>query len=348
MRLKEVSGLCRSHGVPATRVEKEVIMVDVSSRNLQVRLLILVFLAFIPALGIFWYANRELRILQLEAKQQELVRRAREVANHYGHLIDQGETLLGALAVFPEIESVRFPRCTEQLARVLEHTDIFSTIYVIGMDGYMACGSLTSENPLYLGDRAYFVRATSRDLFSVGEFALGRLTGKPVVGMALPLVDGERTGAVLGASLDLNTLASHFLGEGALPPGYTFSVLDRNRRIMVRLPRTGDFTLADSVGAVADESFPPPPEGSLPVIMGGTDFDGMERLFAVANLRSPSGNAEGYLAFGRTRATLMQEVDEIVGLQLRFLAVGGILLLAMAWALGHFWLVRRLPGTGAS
>ncbi len=51
----------------------------------------------------------------------------------------------------------------------------------------MACGSLTPENALYLGDRAYFVRATSRNLFSVGEFTLGRITGKPVVGMALPL-----------------------------------------------------------------------------------------------------------------------------------------------------------------
>ncbi len=63
-------------------------MVDVSSRNLQVRLLILVFLAFIPALGIFWYANRELRNLQLEAKEQELVQRAGEVAMEYNRLVD--------------------------------------------------------------------------------------------------------------------------------------------------------------------------------------------------------------------------------------------------------------------
>ncbi len=83
-------------------------MVPVSSRNLQVRLLILVFLAFIPALGIFWYANRELRSFQLDAKEQELVRRAQEVTNTYRHLIYQGETLLATLAEFPQIESVGF------------------------------------------------------------------------------------------------------------------------------------------------------------------------------------------------------------------------------------------------
>jgi hypothetical protein len=40
----------------------------------------------------------------------------------------------------------------------------------------------------------------------------------------------------------------------------------------------------------------------------------------------------------------MQEVDDIVSLQLRFLAVGGVVLLALAWALGHFWLARCPPG----
>jgi hypothetical protein len=39
----------------------------------------------------------------------------------------------------------------------------------------------------------------------------------------------------------------------------------------------------------------------------------------------------------------MEEVDDIVGIQLRFLAIGGIVLLAVAWALGHFWLARIPP-----
>ena len=37
--------------------EGEVSVAKVTSRNLQARLLILVFLAFISAMGFFWYAN---------------------------------------------------------------------------------------------------------------------------------------------------------------------------------------------------------------------------------------------------------------------------------------------------
>lgn len=317
-------------------------MTEVSSRNLQVRLLILVFLAFIPALGVFWYANRELRSLQLEAKQQELVRRASEVATDYHRFIREGQAFLGALSEFDEIRGARHLECTERLAGVLRHADHFTTISVIGMDGYLACGSLTPETPLYLGDRNYFSRATSRDLFSVGEFTLGRITGQPVVGMALPFEAGAGSAIVIAASMDLNTLADRSRG-GTLPDGFTFSVLDRNKRVMVRLPRTGDFTLADSVGAIAGDLFPDPPDPGSPELVAGTDMDGIERLFAVAPLASPSGDVAGYLAVGRTRVTLMEEVDEIVSLQLRFLAVGGIVLLALAWALGHFWLARCPP-----
>ena len=326
---------------------KEVSMTDVSSRNLQVKLLILVFLAFLPALGIFWYANRELRTLQLEAKEQDLIQRVGDAAMDYHRLIDKGEAILATLSEFQQVHSARFPGCNELLAEVMSHVEEFTTISVIGMDGYLACGSLNPENPLYLGDRAYFVRATSRDVFSIGEFTLGRITGRPVVGMAYPLANGSTTATVVAASLDLNALAGR-AHAGGLPDGFTFSVLDRNRRVLVRLPRTGDFTLADSVGAIAEPSFPGPPEEARPRIVSGIDLDGTERLFAVAALRGPAGGYEGYLAIGRTRVRLMEEVDQIVSLQLRFLAVGGVLLLVLAWVLGHFWLTRHPVEEGKS
>lgn len=314
-------------------------MAEISPRNLQVRLLILVFLAFLPAMVIFFYASLELRKLQLEAREQELVRRAQVTAAEYRSMLAQDGLFLAALAEFPEIRSARAPTCTEYLERVLEHTEHLTTISMIGLDGYLACGAVTPGEPLYLGDRAYFVRATSREIFSVGEFALGRITGKSVVGMAYPIMDGNQVKAVLAASLDLSILGGH-PWEEPLPPGYTLTVLDRKGLVLVRLPVGGDFTLADSVGSVAGEGFPGLPDSEGPVTVMGTDLDGVDRFFAVTALRSPRGTVEGYLAIGRTGATLLEEVDHIVGLQLRFLAVGGALLLFLAWVLGHFWLTR--------
>jgi hypothetical protein len=313
-------------------------MTDVSSKNLQIRLLILVFLAFIPALAFFWYANRETRALQLQGKEAELSQRVQVTAAEYRRIVEESEGFLAALAQFPEIRTAQVPTCTERLAGILPHTPHYTTISVIGLDGYMSCGGLVPDGNLYLGDRTYFVQASSLNRFAVGDFALGRITGKPVLGLALPITQDDELQGVVATSLDLG-----FLGESLgteLPEGHTFTVLDRNQRVLVRLPATGDFTLADSIGAIAGAEFPPLPEGRGASVATGVDLDGVERLFAVAALQGKAGEPEGYVAVGRTQATLMEEVDRMAGMQLRYLAGGAVLLLALAWVLGHFWLVR--------
>jgi hypothetical protein len=319
-------------------------MTDVSSKNLQVRLLILVFLAFVPALGFFWIANREMRRLLLQSKEQELLQRVELTRTEYRRFLQEAEAFLGAMAQFPDIQDAELPTCNRRLQDVLRHTPHYTTISVIGTDGYLRCGGLVPDGTLYLGDRTYFVRATSISNFAIGEFTLGRITGKPVVGLAVPMsVAGEPVG-VLATSLDLE-----FLGENTLrvplPGEHTFTVLDRAGQVLVRLPASGDFGLADSVGGMAGMAFPTLPEGREPVIAQGTDLDGVERLFAVAGLRGGVGEPQGYVAIGRTEATLTDEVDRMVGIQLRYLAGGAILLLALAWILGHIWLVR---GSGES
>ena len=121
-------------------------MTEVSSRNLQVRLLILVFLAFIPALGVFWFANRELRALQLEAKEQELLRRTREVATEYDRLVKEGEAILGALSEFDEVGSVQSQACTQRLGDVLRHTEQFTTISVMTRSPRRWASASTASN----------------------------------------------------------------------------------------------------------------------------------------------------------------------------------------------------------
>jgi len=314
-------------------------MADITTRTLQVRLLILVVLAFLPALGFFWYANGELRALQMEAKEQELVQRAHDLATEYGTLLEQSRDYLATLAEFPEVRDGRNPTCSEYLQRALRHMEAYTTISLIGMDGYLACGAVTPESELYLGDRAYFLRASSRNAFAVGDFALGRMSGLPVVGVAHPISEGTEIQGILAASLDLDLLAER-VSARHLPEGYTFTVLNQKKQVMVRLPRTGDFTLADSVGSMAGVDFPAPPPRGAPTIVAGLDMDGMERLFAVAALGGGVGEPQGYLAFGRTRAILMEEVDAVVDFELRYMAGGAFVLLILAWALGHFWVAR--------
>ena len=77
--------------------------------NLTSRVLLLVLIAFLPALGLYWYANREIRELQLSSQEQELLRATRETSVEYSRLLEESRVLLATLAQFPQIRDAQQP-----------------------------------------------------------------------------------------------------------------------------------------------------------------------------------------------------------------------------------------------
>lgn len=308
----------------------------------QLRLLTLVVLAFLPAVVLYLYANSTLRSHERSSQEQELLRFAHVAGVEYQRLLDQSRELLSSLIEFPEIRDGERPACGQRLTSVLRHTPQYTTLSLIGRDGYLECGSLTLDGGLYLGDRAYYLLATTNGRFSVGDYALGRITGKPTVGVGLPIQEGtgRQVSRVLAASLDLSTLGSN-ASRIRLPDQASFTVIDRKRNVLVREP-AGKHPLGyDTVGAEAPETFPElPPGTSDPFLVMGTDLDGVDRLFAVSPLSSGGTTAEGYLLVGREEAMLLAEADAVASRELQFLGIAGVFLLLLTWLFGHFGLVR--------
>ncbi len=316
---------------------------EVATRN-QLRLIILVLLAFFPAILLFGYARSSLRTHEVQKHEQELLQIAQVTAVEYQRLLEESRHLLGALGEFTEIRDAERPECEHRLASVLRHNPEYTTLSLIGMDGYLACGSLTVDGGLYLGDRAYYRLATVNNQFSVGDYAIGRITGKPTVGVAYPIAaaDGAEADMVLAASLDLSALGTSAQAM-SLPEGTTFSVVDRGGNVLVRVP-AGKHPLGyDTVGASAPEGFiESPSRPSSPYMTTATDLDGVDRLFAVAPLQGSGDLVAGFIAVGREQATLMAAVDSVARRELQFLAIALLGVLILAWAFGHYALVRTV------
>ena len=314
----------------------------------HVRLFLLVFLAFLPAVVLFTVANDTLQDVERERQEDRLVELARLTAVEYRRLVTESGQLLAALAEFPEVSEARQPQCQERLAAVLGHTPQYTTLSVIGRDGYLACGSLSADGPLYLGDRAYYLLATTQGRFSVGEYALGRITGKPTVGVAYPI--GEEAGEiqqVLAASLDLTRIGR----TGAtreLPPSTTLTVVDRSGNVLVRRPARA--AQGDTVGARVPDGFPAPAPGLTEVgLTTGDDLDGVRRLFAVAPLSTAGDRTpEGFIVLGKEDATILTEARAVARGELQLLALAGLAVLILAWAFGHYGLVRARAATPES
>jgi HAMP domain-containing protein len=311
-------------------------MASLPPHSLRGRLLLLVVLAFIPAVGLFIYANLQLRRVMVEAGEEELLRSAEVISADYRRLIDETRALLFALSGIEEVRDYRNPDCDRLLARVLEGTPRQTALAVIALDGYRVCGAQSLDAPLYLGDRSYVMRAMGTKRFAVGDYQVGRITGKPTVGLAYPVLDEQGDiVCVLATTLDLNRLAEHASGA-ELPEGSTFTLLDRAGRVLVRFPE------AERVGEVPGPDFPPVrPLSVEPTVVEGVDLDGADRNFAITPLLGEGSEPEGYLAVGLSEGSAAANVNRMFRTDLGLLGFSAILLFLIAWGYGHSSILRQ-------
>lgn len=310
----------------------------------QTRLFILVFLAFLPTVAVYVYANRSLTAAELRSGESELLHLANQAGHDYRRILSHTESFLGALS---ETEGFRQPaaQCNQALAALMQYQDMYTAMQLIEPDGFVSCGSLALGETLFVGDRYYHQAAMANNRFTVGDFVIGRLTGKPIVGLAYPITGDnpvDITG-VLAAYLDLDELANAVY-QMEVPAGATLTVLDRRGTVMIRVPAGRSPTGADTVGASVEASFPTP-TGDIqgPYLLMGTDLDGVDRTFAVQPLEAGGQRASGHIMIALSEEEMLEEAGLVEARQLQLLAVAALLMLVLAWLFGHYTLLRDPP-----
>lgn len=313
-------------------------MSGIVPRTVRGRVIFLIVLAFIPSLALFWYANGELTALSEQNVEQELLRLAEGTASDFEHMVEEARAMLFAMAQNEEVLEQTRPGCDELLGRVLEASPRYTALAVIDPEGYRSCGAVSLENPLYLGDRSYVIRATGNRDFAVGDYQVGRITGKPTVGLAYPMFDeDDELLGVLATTLDL-TLLGENASEAQLPPGATYTLSDLSGNVLVRYPEDADW-----VGTTLPEEFPSRVhrEAADAVIAAAVDLDGVERRFAVSPLLRPGGRPVGFLAVAIPEAAVTAQLRRILGTELSLLAGAAVVMLLAAWSLGHYTILNR-------
>lgn len=308
----------------------------------QTRLFILVFLAFLPTVALFVHADRSLNEAAIESHEAEMLRLANRAGRDYRQILQDTESLLGALS---ETTEFRAPsaQCNRTLSAIMGHMNHYTAIQLIEPDGFVTCGSLAIDESLFVGDRYYHRAAMASGEFTVGEFVVGRLTSKPIVGLAHPVeVDGETRG-VLAAYLDLDELANRIYSTD-VPEGASLTVIDRRGKVMIRVPAGVSASAADTIGAYVPESFPQPTgETQDAYMLDGVDLDGVMKHFAVQPLEAGGQRASGHLVIGMTEGSMLASTEVVGTRRLQLLAVGALFMFVLAWMFGHYTLLRDRP-----
>ena len=300
-----------------------------SLSSLRVRLVLMVFLAMIPCLGLILYTARVQRQVATGAAHESLFRIATLAASDTSQVIDGAQQLLGGLAQSHEIRSGDSAACGAMLAKLRVIYPFYSALGVASPEGNVICSAELLTNSVTVADRSWFRRALQTRGFTVGEYQVDRLSGQPSISFAYPIEEAGHIQSVVFAAVNLKYLDGR-VGRVRLPDGASLVVVDRQGAVLASSSAT------EARGGPARES------SLLKSVMGyrglGTqeidDTDGVRRTYAYYPIGAKRG-AEAYVSVSLPAAIVLAEANQQLAHNLLGLAAVSLLALAAAWFGGH-------------
>src|SRR3984893_10890721 len=220
------------------------------------------------------------------AEQQQIVQGIRQV--------------LIALSELPAIKAKDAQGCNAYLSKINQRYPGFITFIVVDMNGSSFCDATSDHKPSTAAGRAYFAHAVKTGEFTVGEFSIGRLTGRNVIQFALPFYsDDGRTGGVIIAVLSLDWLADYIARKG-VPEGAALAITDRNGTYLARYPHNDRFVGTKMPGG---KYLKMDDRGAVDIL----NIDGVERVEGYSALQADSGGL--VVSFGLDKAQVFTEIQ---------------------------------------
>ncbi|RPI33752.1 MAG: hypothetical protein EHM70_05020, partial [Chloroflexota bacterium] len=309
--------------------------------SLRSRLMLLVLLSALPALGLTLYTGFEQRRIAAESVKESALRLTRLAATNQAALAEGARQMLISMAFLPQLRDSSSSECSAFLAELHKSYPSYSVLAAVTPEGDIYCSSSPSTEPTNIADRQYFQEMLQTRDFVIGDYILGRISNEPVLPFIYPVYDetGQLVYAVL-ATLDLDWLDS-LISAVRLPEGAAILTVDDQGTILSRFPDPDAWVgkqlpEAPLISALLSRKG----EGTLET----TGLDGVLRLYAFTILESNSGGF-AYVGVGIpeniayaevNRATLRNAVSIVAVTVLALIAasyISKVLLLDQIYAL---------------
>jgi PAS domain S-box-containing protein len=295
--------------------------------SLRARLILLVLLALLPVLAILVYNAAENRDREAARVRAEVAALSRLAASQQEQVIESARQVLISLAQLPEVRGGDSAACTARLAQLMEHYQQGYTGFAAARpNGDLFCRSVPLSEPINVANSASFQQARDTADLSIGQYQVGRGSGKPNLGVCYPVLGtANQVQAVICGGLDLNLLNQR-AAQAPLPGGAVLVITDRNGTILVRHPDPEAWT---------GRSLPDEPliQALLSQPVGQTEVrgvDGVTRLYAFTQISS-SVDTGIHLAVGIPPELAFAEVNRRLARDLALMGLVALLTVALAW-----------------
>ncbi|MBU2603377.1 MAG: PAS domain S-box protein [Actinobacteria bacterium] len=274
--------------------------------GLRVRLVVLVLIAALPAIGLATYAATEARQDAVLSAQHEATHTAESLGDNVDRYITQSRQVLSAVAAAPVVQHGSPEEISDFLADVHADNPEFSTLLVAGPDGRVIASATPLTGHPDLSDRGYWKQIQETHAFSVGSYSVGRVTGEPVLPMGQPILadDGSLRGVVV-TGIKLEVLGT-FTGSANLPAGADLHVVDRNGVMLMRYPDPGAWSGEGIEELALGELMLSGGRGSAEIL----GPDGVTRLYSYAPVPGPQRAV--FVSVGIPRNVAYATVSKVV------------------------------------
>lgn len=304
--------------------------------SLRSRLLLLIVLAVLPALGLIFYINVEQRHLAATQAQDNALRLVRLAAAEHAQLVQSTHQLLAALALLPVVRDENAAECSALFASLLKHYTAYGNLGVSRTNGEYFCSAVPLAPSINSSAYAWFQRTVRTKDFTVGDFQKSQATGTFALILGYPVRnDADEIQSVVAAALDLGQL-SQLAVRAQLPVGSTVTAIDRNGTIIARYPDPERWLGQTVPEAPLTKAMLAHGEGTAEL----PGVDGIQRLYAFTQVRDAAAEVGLSVSVGIPTAVAFSAARQRL---VRNLMVIGLITLGMlftAW-IGSEVLVLR-------
>jgi two-component system cell cycle sensor histidine kinase/response regulator CckA len=309
-------------------------------RTIRTRLLLLVLISALPALGIIIYSGFQQSSQAIKMAKSDALQIVKNFSYDHERTVESARQFLMTLAKVPDIRNMNAATSNNLLSQLLKQNPLYSTLFVVNAEGLVCATGLPPlpSTPISVQQRRYFQEVVRIDDFAVGEYAICPAVKRPVLHFAYPIKDANgRFKGVVALSLDLARYAKMFPMDN-LPQGSILALSDHKGVLLYRYPGKEDNIPKPEAPDVIKEMLSRGEEG----LFTNTGKDGIKRLNAYKRFQlSSKGPPYLYMRISipEGRALLYDKSALLTNLMLLCLAVIGSMF--VAWFLGNATIIKR-------
>jgi len=309
-------------------------MVRRSFVSLRIRLILVVFMATIAAFGLTLYAGLERRNHDRLRALDGALRLVRIASADQERMIENGRQILFTLSQIPQVQEHNKVACCMVFSNLLRQTPGYTGFVAIKPSGDMFATAPPLTRPVNVADRPWFRRLVQTKSFVIGEYQIGRVSGKTTIILAYPVMDNTgQLKTILTTGLDLERL-NQFMAESNLPEGTSLNVIDSDGTILLRHPEPEKFVGKKIPEVAIFKTILAKKEGVAEAI----GLDGVPRLYGFTTLgHTPEAI---YVSVGIPKKVAFAEANPTMARNIIFLVLMAVLAGLAVWLIGGLFIVQ--------